>query len=106
MGEGTAVRGKCAANSEFVFARVLRLSGAQASFLWFVSCSFPGLETPFEIVKLGESEVTHLVAGLCAAYTGTAMHQVSLALLELGHFLRKIRRVHVDVDRSRNVACF
>src|SRR5438445_13800259 len=100
MGEG-----KCAANSEFVFARVLRLSGAQASFLWFVSCSFPGLETPFEIIEFGQSEVIHLVAGLCAAYPGTAMHQVSLALLELGHFLSKIRRVDVVVDRSRNVSC-
>ena len=39
-------------------------------------------------------------------YPSAAMHEVSLALLEFCDFLRKIRRVHVDVDCSRNVACF
>src|SRR5438045_8631810 len=76
------------------------------SFLRLVSRGFPGLETTFEIVELRESEVAHLVAGLCAAYPSAAMHEVSLALLEFCDFLRKIRRVHVDVDCSRNVACF
>ena len=104
MGEGRG-EGKRAANFELVFARVLRLSGAQASFLRLVSSGFPGIESTFKIVELRESEVTHLVAGLCAAHARAAVHQVSLVLLEPGDFLRKIRRVYVDVDGSRNMAC-
>src|SRR5437016_7920014 len=76
------------------------------SFLRLVSRGFPGLETTFEIVELRKSELTHLVAGPCTAHPGAAVHEVSLVLLELCNSLRKIRRVHVDVDCSRNVACF
>src|SRR5437867_3736243 len=66
MGEGRG-EGECGAKSEVVFAWVLSFAGRQKSFLRLVSRGFPGLESTLQIVKLRERQVTHLVAGLCAA---------------------------------------
>src|SRR5437773_6114391 len=105
MGEGRG-EGEFGPKSKVVFAWVLSFAGRQKSFLRLVSRGFPGLESTLQIVKLRERQVTHLVAGLCAAHPSAAVHQVSFVLLQPGHFLRKIRGVHVDVDRAGNMPRF